>query len=122
MKERDCANCKHHTSDGCSSWGCEFEAKDLISRADAIEAVASITMSIHLSEVICDKLLALPSADTVQGEWLDGWEVIRELSETRCMYNCFDENDRPMYEAMTSAIDIVRQMMGGARMKGGDTE
>ena len=36
---------------------------DLISRADAIEAVASITMSIHLSDVICDKLLALPSAD-----------------------------------------------------------
>lgn len=25
MKERDCANCKHHTSDGCSSWDCEFE-------------------------------------------------------------------------------------------------
>ena len=36
---------------------------DLISRADAIEAVASITMSIHLSNVICDKLSALPSAD-----------------------------------------------------------
>ena len=36
---------------------------DYISRADAIEAVASITMSIHLSDVICDKLLALPSAD-----------------------------------------------------------
>jgi hypothetical protein len=36
---------------------------DLISRADAIKAVASITMSIHLSDVICDKLLALPSAD-----------------------------------------------------------
>lgn len=36
---------------------------DLISRADAIEAVASITMSIHLSDVICDKLLALPSAE-----------------------------------------------------------
>ena len=71
MKERDCTNCKHHTSDGCSSWDCEFEAKDLISRADAIDAVASITMSIHLSEVICDKLLALPSADAVQGEWID---------------------------------------------------
>ena len=25
MKERDCANCKHHTSDGCSSLDCEFE-------------------------------------------------------------------------------------------------
>lgn len=36
---------------------------DLISRADAIKAVASITMSIHLSDVICGKLLALPSAE-----------------------------------------------------------
>lgn len=42
---------------------------DYISRADAIEAVASITMSIHLSDVICDKLMALPSADAVQG-WI----------------------------------------------------
>ena len=38
MKERDCANCKHHTSNGCSSWDCEFESTDLISRADAIDA------------------------------------------------------------------------------------
>ena len=36
---------------------------DLISRQDAIEAVATVTMSIHLSNVLCDKLLALPSAD-----------------------------------------------------------
>lgn len=92
--------------------------------------------SVAYGEIICRKLEKLgvlevteepsyyirPSADAVQGEWLDGWEVIRELSETRCMYNCFDENDRPMYEAMTSAIDIVRQMMCGARMKGGDNE
>lgn len=37
--------------------------RELISKADAIETVASITMSIHLSDVICDKLMALPSAD-----------------------------------------------------------
>lgn len=42
MIERDCANCKHHTEDGCSKWDCEFEAKDLISRADAIEAVCDL--------------------------------------------------------------------------------
>ena len=42
---------------------------DLISRADAIKAVASITMSIHLSDVICDKLLALPSADARIGDY-----------------------------------------------------
>ena len=39
---------------------------DLIGRQDAIEAVATVTMSIHLSNVLCDKLLALPSADAVQ--------------------------------------------------------
>ena len=42
MKERDCANCKHHTSDGCSSWDCEYEPKDLISRADAIEMAVDV--------------------------------------------------------------------------------
>ena len=39
MTDRDCANCKHHTENGCSSWDCEYEPKDLISRADAIDAV-----------------------------------------------------------------------------------
>ena len=39
---------------------------DLIGRQDAIEAVATVTMSMHLSNVLCDKLLALPSADAVQ--------------------------------------------------------
>ena len=41
---------------------------DLISRQDAIEAIATVTMSIHLSNVLCDKLLALPSADRPTGE------------------------------------------------------
>ena len=44
---------------------------ELISRQDAIEAVATVTMSIHLSNVLCDKLLALPSADRPTGEWVD---------------------------------------------------
>ena len=44
---------------------------DLISRQDAIEAVATVTMSIHLSNVLCDKLLALPSADRPTGEWVE---------------------------------------------------
>ena len=39
---------------------------DLISRQDAIASVASVTMSIHLSTVLCEKLSALPSADAVQ--------------------------------------------------------
>lgn len=60
MKERDCANCKHHTSDGCSSWDCEFEAKDLISRADAIEEISKGVWNVH--ELI-DRFKALPSAE-----------------------------------------------------------
>ena len=60
MKERDCANCIHHTSDGCSSWDCEFEAKDLINRADAIEEISKGVWNVH--ELI-DRLKALPSAE-----------------------------------------------------------
>ena len=45
---------------------------DLISRQDAIEAVATVTMSIHLSNVLCDKLLALPSTDRPTGKWIYG--------------------------------------------------
>ena len=61
--------CDVNTCEECPRYGddCDgdkrVEHTDLISRADAIDAVASITMSIHLSDVICDKLLALPSAD-----------------------------------------------------------
>ena len=61
--------CDINTCEDCPRYGddCDgdkrVEHTDLISRADAIKAVASITMSIHLSDVICDKLLALPSAD-----------------------------------------------------------
>ena len=71
MKERDCANCKHHTSDGCSSWDCEFEAKDLISRADAIETVQKCVVESELladwnkaMESAQELLSALPSAET----------------------------------------------------------
>ena len=70
MSDRDCNNCKYHKADGCSRWECEYEPakSDLIRRQDAIEAVATVTMSIHLSNVLCDKLLALPSADRPTGE------------------------------------------------------
>lgn len=90
MKERDCSNCKHHTEDGCSSWDCEFEAKDLISRADAIEAVCCACDDdgrVHypkcgLKEYCLDikALLALPSADAVHGEWIScGEKMPKEL-------------------------------------------
>lgn len=81
MADRDCSHCKHNKADGCSRWNCEYEPRmdDLISRQDAIEAIATVTMSIHLSNVLCDKLLALPSADRPTGEWIksnilpNGW-------------------------------------------------
>lgn len=77
---------------------------DLINRADAIEAVASITMSIHLSDVICDKLLALPSADAVQGEWkIDEYGI----------YHC------PFCHAINNTVYKSFCPNCGARMKGG---
>ena len=53
---------------------------DLISRQDAIEAVATVTMSIHLSNVLCDKLLALPSADRPTG-WIPVSERLPKVGE-----------------------------------------
>ena len=76
--------CDVNTCEDCPRYGddCDgdkrVEHTDLISRADAIDAVASITMSIHLSEVICDKLLALPSADAVHGEWVEKEVMVDE--------------------------------------------
>lgn len=53
--DRDCEHCAHHTAEGCSSWECEYQPADnadqhvqhvgyvdLISRQDAIEAIAEI--------------------------------------------------------------------------------
>lgn len=79
--KRDCKSCKHQKSDGCSRWDCEYEPRmdDTISRQDAIEAVATVTMSIHLSNVLCDKLLALPSADRPTG-WIPCSERLPENS------------------------------------------
>ena len=90
--------CDVNTCEDCPRYGddCDgdkrVEYTDLIRRADAIEAVASITMSIHLSEVICDKLLALPSADAVHGEWqdkevfndTDDDHIVEEWQSARC--------------------------------------
>ena len=64
------------------------DGTDLISRADAIKAVASITMSIHLSDVICDKLLALPSADAVHGEWIWRTDIPIGDGRTSAGYIC----------------------------------
>lgn len=116
MKERDCENCVHHTDNGCSSWDCEYKPNDLISRADAIEAVASITMSIHLSDVICDKLLALPSADAVpqlkQTDTLIIADALRYLAK---------DTERHLVDR--TRADALRQQFlkyGASMCKGGD--
>lgn len=72
---------------------------DLISRADAIEAVASITMSIHLSDVICDKLLALPSADAVSRE---EYEEVKAYMDT--LVDAFIEDG----EELAELVKVVR--------------
>lgn len=108
MIDRDCANCKHHTEDGCSSWDCEFEAKDLISRADAIEAwdklskrgrtefdqVLMTLPSVEAEWIPCSERLpsedglyliqtnymyhGIPNMDVYY--WADGWNCIRLLN------------------------------------------
>ena len=84
------------------------EPTDLISRADAIEAIATVTMPIHLANVLCDKLSALPSADAVQGEW-------HQISPAR-IYECSICN----HNVLTDYIDTYNYCPNcGARMKGG---
>ena len=61
---------------------CSFEPTDLISRADAIEAVKDTILKrfnladwyeemLNCGVEIEDRINALPSADAVQGEWID---------------------------------------------------
>lgn len=55
---------------------CSFEPGDLISRADAIEAVGEWMqkeygyLDLNRAERLIGALSALPSADAVQGEWI----------------------------------------------------
>lgn len=69
MADRDCNNCKHNKADGCSRWECEYEPvkSDLISRADAIEAIASRdetdgTVKVFTGREVNEIISALPSA------------------------------------------------------------
>lgn len=100
MTDRDCANCKHHTEDGCSSWDCEYETKDLISRADAIEAVKETKPIVRSTERNWGKMIteqhskelvkalkALPSAEAEVSDyakWLEKIIVDAETLEWLC--------------------------------------
>jgi DNA-directed RNA polymerase subunit RPC12/RpoP len=98
---------------------------DLISRADAIEAVASITMSIHLSNVICDKLSALPSAEAVQGEWIRKEKEYNDCDGYRAYYwyECSECGARPPKNEWKQEWHSPYCPSCGARMyKGGDDE
>ena len=45
----------------------------------------------------------------VQPEQKDpDWECISLLSEIRSKYNCFNEEERPYYEALSKAISAMR--------------
>lgn len=69
MSDRDCKHCKHLKPDGCSRWECEYVPvmSDLISREDAIEAIASRdetdgTVKAFTGREVNEILSALPSA------------------------------------------------------------
>jgi len=90
---------------------------DLISRQDAIEAVATVTMSIHLSNVLCDKLLALPSADRPTGVWI--WSPKDEDGTVSgCCSNC--SFSHLFIGGHTAQYNYCPNC--GAKMKGADDE
>ena len=128
MADRDCNNCKHNKADGCSRWECEYVPRTdaLISRQDAIEAVATVTMSIHLSNVLCDKLLALPSADRPTG-WIPVSERL-PIPPTFCLVTTDgshgDVIDIALYmsDGWHKASDVIAWMPLPEPYKGGDDE
>jgi hypothetical protein len=79
---------------------------DLISRADAIDAVRSaISEEWLLREAIVTDIKALPSADAVQGEWIDinGVGLCNQCHKAQLFMTPYCPNC-------------------GERMKGGDSE
>ena len=76
---------------------------DTISRQDAIEAVATVTMSIHLSNVLCDKLLALPSAEPKTG-WFDK----NDVEAFRMAIEALSAADRPKMDK-EYLIDLIQE-------------
>ena len=86
---------------------------DLISRADAIEAVQETLSGNVYWDYVCDAVKALkelPSADAVQGEWVD-W--LGNGNEWECsICKCSIESH--------GSIAYKYCPMCGARMKGGD--
>ena len=91
---------------------------DLISRADAIEAVRLETAKRGLlgRGDILDILSALPSADAVQGEWIEkyngnGWNDFWDYTCSNCGKK-YERADAVLYHANYCPNC-------GARMKGG---
>lgn len=102
--KRDCKSCKHQKADGCSRWNCEYEPRmdDLISRQDAIEAIASRdetdgTVKAFTGREVNEILSALPSADTVAtfrtGQTYGKSTSIRELVEVVRCKDCKNRNE-----------------------------
>ena len=91
---------------------CSFEPADLISRADAIEAVVAWTVEDRPHEVmptdLVERIKALPSADAVQGEW-------------KCMGDCgVTECDQCGWSIEEYVGDYNYCPNCGAKMKGGN--
>ena len=72
---------------------------DYISRSDAIEAVASAdvtngTVKVFSGLEVIDILKALPSAEAVQGEWIDTeFLKLKECSCCHCRWGVYDVED-----------------------------
>ena len=101
------------------------EHTDLISRADAIEAVGGVVMAefdvapTRGYDVAEKALSALPSADAVQGEWIEkyngnGWNDFWDYTCSNCGKK-YERADAVLYHANYCPNC-------GARMKGGDNE
>lgn len=88
------------------------EHTDLISRADAIEAVGYEIDDGY--NAIVDRINALPSADAVQGEWqkVEEQPYFRKHYDTVCCSVCRKKGNRKWNFCPNC----------GARMKGGEDE
>ena len=99
---------------------CSFEPADLISRADAIEAVMKHKMPFTIQQEVAREIDALPSADAVQGEWIVREYCTNELDYRRWIeIECPFCGERPTYENLDN-MNFCPNC--GAKMKGGDDE
>ena len=135
MIERDCANCKHHTSDGCSKWDCEFEKA--MTREETIKTLEVLKLKdggvvVNLNDAI-DMAIEALSADAVQ-EWIpvsnglpsESGNYLITVADLRLWHNGEHTVTMADFYAKTkkwdSIVDVYAWMPLPKPYKGGDTE